>query len=213
MKKNGFFAGVLVGAIVFGGTSALASSGILATLSPQLIYVDGISSSMTAYNIEGNNYVRLRDIGEAVDFQVEYDSSMNAVLIDSDSPYVEEPVQEQPVISDGLTTHEVDGYEVSFALPEGWDAQGLVLPGVDYVAFHHEDEYYNGEGGFLASVSIYYDDTYLRIASHEVLAQKGDMYLVATLPTEPQFTAAGEEEYRKMEAQVADLLASFQINW
>lgn len=46
---------------------------------------------MTAYHIGGNNYVRLRDIGRAVDFGVIYDATTNTVHINSTQPYQEEP--------------------------------------------------------------------------------------------------------------------------
>ena len=54
---------------------------------------------MTAYNIAGNNYVRLRDIGQQVGFNVYWE---NGVQIDTDAPYTGvAPVQEvssQPTI-------------------------------------------------------------------------------------------------------------------
>lgn len=55
MKNRGFFAGLLCGALVFGGTTAYAA-GVMAELSTQPIYVDGQQVSMSAYNIGGNNY-------------------------------------------------------------------------------------------------------------------------------------------------------------
>ena len=45
---------------------------------------------MTAYSIGGNNYVLLRDIGRAVNFEVSYDAATNSVYIDSTQPYQEE---------------------------------------------------------------------------------------------------------------------------
>lgn len=62
---------------------AQAATGITARPSPQPIYVDGQRVSMTAYNIGGNNYVKLRDISRAVDFGVTYDATTNSVYIDS----------------------------------------------------------------------------------------------------------------------------------
>ena len=59
-----FTAGLLLGMAILG--NAAASEGITAVLSTQPIYVDGQRVSMTAYAINGNNYVRLRDIGKAV---------------------------------------------------------------------------------------------------------------------------------------------------
>ena len=47
-----------------------ATAGIVAEPTWQNIYVDGQQVSMTAYNIAGNNYVKLRDIGQQVGFNV-----------------------------------------------------------------------------------------------------------------------------------------------
>lgn len=82
--KGSFLLGLIVGAVMFSGTTAFAASGIMAQLSQQAIYVDGVPVALTAYNINGNNYVMLRDIGQAVGFNVYWDG---AVQIDSDAPY------------------------------------------------------------------------------------------------------------------------------
>ena len=58
--------GMVIGASLVGG----AAAGIVAEPTWQNIYVDGQQVSMTAYNIAGNNYVRLRDIGQHVGFNV-----------------------------------------------------------------------------------------------------------------------------------------------
>ena len=90
MKRLQFLMGFLCGALVIGGFSSMASaaSGIMATISNQAIYVDGRQVSMTAYAIGGNNYVKLRDVGEAVGFNVYWDGK--AVQIESDRPYTGE---------------------------------------------------------------------------------------------------------------------------
>ena len=76
-----------------------AAAGIVAEPTWQKIYVDGQQVSMTAYNIAGNNYVRLRDIGQQVGFNVYWD---NGVQIDTDAPYTEvasvQEVSSQPTI-------------------------------------------------------------------------------------------------------------------
>ena len=72
--------GMVLGASLVGG----AAAGIVAEPTWQNIYVDGQQVSMTAYNIAGNNYVKLRDIGQQVGFNVYWD---NGVQIDSDAPY------------------------------------------------------------------------------------------------------------------------------
>jgi len=57
-------------------------------LSAQNIYVDGQKVELTTYTISDNNYVRLREIGKAVNFSVFYDASTNSVRITRDCPYV-----------------------------------------------------------------------------------------------------------------------------
>ena len=47
-----------------------AVSGASAKVTDQKITVDGKQASMTAYQISGNNYVKLRDIGKQIDFGV-----------------------------------------------------------------------------------------------------------------------------------------------
>lgn len=95
MKHNtiltvALYSAFLLGTSLFSGGTALASSGVMATPSPQTIYVDGQHVNMTAYNIDGSNYVKLRDVGKAVDFAVTYDAATRSVQIDSSAPYVEE---------------------------------------------------------------------------------------------------------------------------
>ena len=56
------------------------------------VLVDGRPTTMSAYNIGGNNYIKLRDIGAAVGFSVEWDAATNRVLVDSSKPYTPETV-------------------------------------------------------------------------------------------------------------------------
>lgn len=83
--------GLALGAVLTGG--AVAAS-ITAEPAWSPIYVDGRQVQMTAYNIAGNNYVKLRDIGKAVGFNVYYDAG---VRVDSGAPYTgEAPVKADP---------------------------------------------------------------------------------------------------------------------
>lgn len=50
------------------------------------VLVNGTAVSMTAYNIDGNNYFRLRDIGEKMGFSVDYDAANRVILIESPEP-------------------------------------------------------------------------------------------------------------------------------
>ena len=71
------------------GISDTAASDAVAKISDQKITVDGVQVNMTAYQIDGNNYVKLRDIGKQVDFGVGYDNATASVRIDTDAPYTE----------------------------------------------------------------------------------------------------------------------------
>ena len=87
MKKGTaitFTLGVFAG-LTLCGPAAQAATSLTATLSSQPIYVDSRQVSMTAYQIGGNNYVKLRDVGEAVGFNVYWDGS--AVQVESGQPY------------------------------------------------------------------------------------------------------------------------------
>jgi len=51
------------------------------------IILDGKIVSLTAYNIAGNNYFKLRDVGSAFDFNVSWNGSLQTIEIDSTSSY------------------------------------------------------------------------------------------------------------------------------
>lgn len=103
-KREAIFMGIgILAGLALSGPAAQAATEITAKPSTQPIYVDGQRISMTAYNISGNNYVRLRDIGSAVDFGVTYDAATNSVYIDSAQPYREE----LPAASPGPTEESV----------------------------------------------------------------------------------------------------------
>ena len=94
MKKSlCLIVGILIGATVFGGASAYAA-GILAEHSNHRVFVDGQEVQMEAYVVNGNNYVKLRDIGKVVGFNIYWDSANGCVQVESDKPYTgEEPVK------------------------------------------------------------------------------------------------------------------------
>ncbi len=75
--------GILIGSTLFGGSIAYAA-GILAERSTHRVFVDGTEVELEAYTINGHNYVKLRDIGRLVNFNVYWD---NSVQIESHAPY------------------------------------------------------------------------------------------------------------------------------
>ena len=89
-KRN--ITAMVTGMVIGAALVSEATAGIVAEPTWQKIYVDGQQVSMTAYNIAGNNYVRLRDIGQQVGFNVYWE---DGVQIDTDEPYTGvAPVQE-----------------------------------------------------------------------------------------------------------------------
>ena len=50
-------------------------------ISRQTVRIDGKSVSLPAYNIGGNNYFRLRSLGEVLSFSVDYDAAANTAII------------------------------------------------------------------------------------------------------------------------------------
>lgn len=98
MKKQIFtmLTGLLIGAVLTGGSAAVAA-GIMAERSHHRVVVDGKEVQMEAYVINGNNYVKLRDMGKAVGFEVYWDSVNGCVQVESNKPYTgEAPAKAEP---------------------------------------------------------------------------------------------------------------------
>ncbi|MDE7221564.1 MAG: WG repeat-containing protein [Oscillospiraceae bacterium] len=66
------------------------------------MFLDGKAVQLTAYTINGNNYFKLRDIGETFDFFVDWDGAKNTIIIDTANGY----------------TNVISGYEVTEPLPQ-----------------------------------------------------------------------------------------------
>jgi hypothetical protein len=69
-----------------------ANGGVTATPTSSKVVVDGKDISFDAYNINGNNYFKLRDVaaavnGSAKNFGVTYDEAVKAINLTSNSPY------------------------------------------------------------------------------------------------------------------------------
>lgn len=86
MKKGTILYGAacfILGAAICGGSAAYATEKSAAR-SLHTVYVDGERVELEAYLIDGYNYVKLRDVGKAVGFNVYWDGT---VQIQSDEPY------------------------------------------------------------------------------------------------------------------------------
>lgn len=60
-----------------------------ASLNTSKIYRDGNEVNLTAYNINGNNYFKLRDIASAFNIGITWDAKSNTVGIDTSQSYTE----------------------------------------------------------------------------------------------------------------------------
>ena len=58
-------------------------------VSSLLVYIDNEEISLTAYNIDGNTYFKLIDIGKELDFSVKWDDASRSVIISTDESYAE----------------------------------------------------------------------------------------------------------------------------
>ena len=78
--------------IMLGTTIAAPAVGAALTVqqSSQKIVVDGKPVQIEAYSIGGSNYCKLRDVGKAVGFSVEYDPMTNMVRINTSKSYGED---------------------------------------------------------------------------------------------------------------------------
>lgn len=61
-----------------------------ASLSASKIFLNGAIKALTAYNIDGNNYFKLRDIGKVINFAVTWDGTNNTINIDTTKNYIPE---------------------------------------------------------------------------------------------------------------------------
>ena len=180
MKNNGrkelalVASGVLLGAAVAGPA---ASAALTAQPSTQKIMVDGQQVQMEAYSIGGSNYCKLRDVGKAVGFAVEYNALTNTVQINTKEAYEDETTvmvklptdgsQYVPRVGDRILCN--DGTEYEIKNVERWDNNvyqaaklpPLPTPKCDWNAFpsltlpepevrHYRDQY--GDDLFVRNV-------------------------------------------------------------
>ena len=111
LKNTGLVLCGLVLGLTLSSPAARAVESLKVTLSTNRILVDGKEIRLTAYNINGNNYVMLRDVGKTVGFEVYWDADTKCVRVESDKPYTgEAPVKsaatkpvEQPAQTDVAT--------------------------------------------------------------------------------------------------------------
>ena len=80
-------AGILIGTLAAGPAAHAAESFLQAYPSSHRFFLDGQQVQMEAYTINGNNYVKLADVGKVLDFNVYWDGETGTVRIENDAPY------------------------------------------------------------------------------------------------------------------------------
>lgn len=70
-----------------GSEMAKGSGAQSASVSASKLLIDGKEVSLTAYTIGGNNYFKLRDIGQAFDFGIGWDNASKTITIDTSTGY------------------------------------------------------------------------------------------------------------------------------
>ena len=73
--------------IVGGELGAIGSASKKAESSTAVVYKDNVKMGYTGYNIDDNNYYKLRDIGKAIGFDVDFDNASSTVLVKTTSDY------------------------------------------------------------------------------------------------------------------------------
>ena len=105
-KKNILLASacIVLGMVMAGPTAQAAEQLLTAVRSTHHFYLDGEQIELEAYVINGNNYVKLADVGRALDFNVYWDG---VVQIESDTPYTgkaPEPLSTLEQVRQDITT-------------------------------------------------------------------------------------------------------------
>ena len=81
MRKTSFIIGLLCGSLLFGGFTVFANAEIVAKITSQIFFWNNSQVDLEAYNINGANYIKLRDAAELFGVSVEYYQDTNTVYL------------------------------------------------------------------------------------------------------------------------------------
>ncbi|MBQ2840287.1 MAG: hypothetical protein IJE70_02975 [Oscillospiraceae bacterium] len=81
MRKSSFLIGLVCGSLLFSGLTAFANAEIIAKLTSQIFFWNNQKIELEAYNINGYNYVRLRDAAELFGVNIEYHEDTDTVYL------------------------------------------------------------------------------------------------------------------------------------
>lgn len=72
LKHREFIIGIILGGVIFSGVTISADTILNVITNPFKIKVNGVEKFIEGYNINGNSYFKLRDIGEQTGFDVDF---------------------------------------------------------------------------------------------------------------------------------------------
>ena len=81
MRKGLFITGMLCGGLLFSGLTAFANSDVIAKLTSQIFFWNDEVVELEAYNINGYNYIRLRDAAQLFGVNIEYCEDNDSVYL------------------------------------------------------------------------------------------------------------------------------------
>ena len=81
MRKTSFIIGLLCGSLLFSGVTVFANAEIVAKLTSQIFFWNNSQVELEAYNINGANYIKLRDAAKLFGVKVEYYEDTNTVYL------------------------------------------------------------------------------------------------------------------------------------
>ena len=103
--------------------------------SDSTIVLDGKTLSLTGYRINGNNYYKIRDVGSALGFSVDFDPETEIVLIGSanagQDDTQDDPNDETPITNAASYTFNGSGWGHSVGMSQ-WGAYGMAQQGFGY---------------------------------------------------------------------------------
>ena len=94
-----------------------------AVASNSSILIDGVKAALKAYNINGNNYFKLRDLGNALGFNVGWDNASQTISITSEPSAAAKPAEKEEKTT--LTWEEAEKMGLSMEIVGIWASHGL----------------------------------------------------------------------------------------
>ena len=145
------------------------------------VIFDGAQANIRAYNIDGNNFFKLRDIGETVGFAVEWNPANNMIAIDTSKEYTPDYTPTRLEETADMGQEYLDsiiflGDSTTYALlAYGVLSGGTRSPQV-WTPANRTFSLFNQNG-----ITILYPETGLNIKLEEAVSLKKPEYMIITL--------------------------------